>query len=717
MDSERAAPAAARAHAHRESRSVAIVGAVLCGVVALSSSNSGHVRDVGRTFTEADADRVRRYLDANPEAGIGEIVQRLDISPQFTDQVAEVAEAARPQGSNFVNGSTAEIRDSDEIETYDEHVADRAAEVVAEFVEEYPYLAGLPVSEKPGQKLRAELVEREYVEEWVEFEEEWVDDFPVDRLDRAEPVTWAEAMFLFLTIRQPYDDGLSGRFEAREGGVQFYRKFDDCWTPDYAEREAAKNAGAERQLVGGVYPDEEESERAGESVEGVWESAATVMLSRTASSTPNGDRLAPVDFLIEIASSFNNGTDGVYHTVRNICEKTLGLEPDQWGYFRGDDVHGMGNDGDEVAGENACYPHSHDAIYIDIGAVELPDGVGTEAEIEAYLEDLFYPAIQKHLELCEPARPEAHKRGEACEAYMDLEKPAAYASEYLRLSEDEEMMEMSVEFVAFAAIEWATGRQRIARSQVFTDAAAADFCKQKGNHAERLTYRRGHGDPEVVCAGCNSPIGIEAETVSAYRLENDPPADSAGDGQRKIGVRVGEAPEKAEIRSQVEDYVDRHGAPDSAVQVLGDLSLDPAHLELVEDVLSGKDPPGPRPIYGDGKDPPSEYQLASILRPDGREEPVGAPGGGAEFAELVLPEQRLLRETRLRFHGDRATPKIVLERGTDRFATYNPDSAAGWLVRNGMRKPWHAELVLSFESSRELPAAFREPVAEPPGDL
>jgi hypothetical protein len=609
--------------------------------------------------------------------------------------------------SNSVNPSTGGNQ------AYEQTVVENAEECVAEFRGKYPKLSRMPVSETPGRELRSALVEAEYVEEWIEPESEFEQGHTVKRLDRAESVTMAEALFVFLVERQPYDDGIGGKFQDRETGEEFTKEFHDCWTVEYGEEQAGRNAGAQRQLMGGVYPEREESERSGEYECGVWsDDVATVMLTRTGSSMPGSSRVPPVDFADAVTRTWSQGSDNVYNVVRNICEKELGLGSDEWGYVRGDDVHGLD---DDSRGVNACYPHCHDAIYLDVAATDLRERFGSDGEVEAELESVFYKAVEKHMELCEYARPEGHQRGEAVEARLDLEKPGAYATEYLRLNAGE-MMEAPVEFQVFAAVEWATNRQRIARSQIFTEAAKADMCKQDSerDHGDRLTYdRSGHGEAELVCAECGSGVGIEGETMAEERLSE--PSESGG-SERAIGACVGESTGSAEARSEVEEYVARVGEPESVVSVMGELGMSPEYRETVEDVLGGEESVvEAEPVMGEAKEPP-RYELEAVVMPDGGEEPVSAPGGGGvDMTALVLPEERLLRETRLQHQGDVASPKIVVEDGGDRLATYNPEVAAGWLVDHGYRRPWHAELALSFVvHGGELPVEFEEPESEPP---
>lgn len=635
--------------------------------------------------------------------------------------------------SNSVESSAAGISGSEDSRSYEERVEEEVRECVAKFRDDYPYLAELPLSETPGRELRDELVEEEFVEEYVPGESETDQGYTVRRLERAESVTWATALYRFLTARQAYDDGLGGQFTDTVTGEEFTVDFNDCWTTAYGEKQAARNSGAQRQLMGGEYPDSEESSRAGEVTDGEWTGdTATIMLTRTGSSVPDGERVPPVDHADAVTRTWSQG--GVYDTVRNICEFELELDSDQWGYVRGDDVHGMGPFEHEEPGVNACYPHAHDAIYVDLGSTDLREQFDTDVEIKSVLQSKFHKAIQKHVEACEYAKPEAHEPSDSVRVRLDLENPAGYATEYLRLDESE-MLDMPVEFQAFAAVEWATNRQRIARSQLFNEAAKADFCIQdsESSHGERLKYdHSGHGDPEVVCAECGSAVGIGASTLTEYRMENDP-ADLEDledvDGDGLVGYSVGESFGERDVREAVEEYIELQGEPESVSLMMGQLGIEPSRRELVESIVEGDgpDPDTPSAVtWGPEPSVEPQYRLDALVLPDGGTEEVSGGGGGASRTALMLPEERLLRETRLKHYAENIrgegpqkpgyAPRIDIEDGDWSMSLYDAEEVAAILVERGYRRPWHAELALSFVAlgDRELPSVFEEPEVGPP---
>jgi len=558
-------------------------------------------------------------------------------------------EHSRLPPSNSVETCTDQSGGSDETEAYEDRIERRVDGCVENLIEEYPYLAHMPLAESDGLKLRSLYVEEEYVEEHVEEadyvrpedrspgapEEQWNNGFTIERLARRESVTVAEGLRRFLEGRQKYDDGVTGVFETVDGD-EFTKQFTDSWTAEYGDEQSAKNAAAQRQLCGGEYPENEDSERSGESVDGEWsDDIATVMLTRTGSSIPNGQRVPLLEHANAVTRTWSKYARDV---CRNVCEYHLGLDPGQWYFVGGDEPHGMSSvdDSEDYSGENACYLHSHDAVYLDLGETDLRRKFDSDEEIIAVLTNLFFKVIEKHVEECRYAKPSAHTKDESVDVRLDLENPAAYASAYLNLDEETPMLERSVEFQVFAMQCHALGLQRVTRSKLANDAAKADFCLQHSDstHGERLKYDR-HGN--VVCAECGSGVGIDADTITEFRLKDSIPAvldddhsDDPDDDHGEVPVGdtvvaasiseplrdietmelVGEYVEEhgelspSEVldkldaliideRERLREFVELHGSPGSVPAVVGQLELDPDRFDEIRacfEVLSGNDP-------------------------------------------------------------------------------------------------------------------------------
>jgi hypothetical protein len=604
-------------------------------------------------------------------------------------------------------------------------VVERARERAVEFAEKYPARAQLPLTRNPEEKLLASYAVEEYREEYVEPDREYETGFTVERLERVEPVTWKEAVFTTLVERHQYDAGLVGEFEDSATGEEFNIEFSDAWTAKYAKEQRAVNAGAQRQLMGGEYPAEHaESARAGELEPGEWDETAVVLLTHTGSAIPQGEYIPPVDH----ARSVDTWGD-VYHRVRNLLEHKWDVPPDRWGYVRSEDPHGI-----DESGANAGFTHNHPVVFFDVSCADV--SAPTDAKlVEDITEDFHGDVVTKHVEECELAEPEAHTPERSVEVRLedDVDEPGAYASAYALPSDDEPMIERPVEYIAWAATLRSMGRQRIARSSLFTDAAKADMCKQdcEREHGKRFEYdRSGHGS-ELVCAECGSGVGIEA-TVTAERVsggravatdggvtasaqtQDTQASESAESGGESVvvGARVGERTDRAEVRSRVERYVEAHNVPERVTVVLGGMCLSPEYADVVEQVLDGSDPPGVEPVMGEERDSGgSRYELTGLRAANGDEKEVSG-GGGARYVDVMLPEERLLEVTRLQFVGDGARPRIVVG---GEVATYDPREAARALVERGATVPWVADRVLEFEQLEcQRRAAFEDPVVPRP---
>jgi hypothetical protein len=624
--------------------------------------------------------------------------------------------------SNSVNAANPEISEVQDFGVPAETV-DRARERTEEFIDEYPERARQPLTAEPGETLLSSYVVEEFSEETVDPHGEFEDAFTVERQVRGEPVTWAGAFYVTLVERHRYDEGTYGRFLDTQNDETFDQQFTDSWTTEYANEQRAKNAGAQRQLMGGEYPeDNPESERRGEFEPGEWDRPATVLLTHTGSSVPDGERLPPVDH----ARQVDTWTGDCYDRVRNLIEIKFGVPSDRWGYIRAEDPHGVAGE----PGENAGYTHTHPVVYFDLETANIPGE--TVGDFVHHIQRGFEQDVRdKHVDECPVAAESAHGHGAVEVRIDDLDEPGGYASAYALPGDEEPLIDRSVEYIAWATTLRAMGRQRIARSKLFTDAAKADYCKQHDQvtHGDRLRYDRGGHSTELVCAECGSPVGV-GETMTEHRLsadasgESDPVAtdggvhtdesesDESGCETAVVGARIGEEPARAELRARVEEHVERHDIDEVTPALLGELMVPPEHEDIVRDAVAGEPPPGVRPVEGERRETATEssqYQLLEIRADTGDTKEDIPAGGGARYVETVLPETRLLQETRLRHVGNKGRPKIRVHVGDGgAWATYNPETAARALVNAGARRPWQADRLLSFEQHDS--EVFDEPV-------
>lgn len=613
--------------------------------------------------------------------------------------------------SNFVDRSALEIQPSEQFGVT-EGIVETARERTEEFIEEYPDRARLPMTRDPDEKLLSSYVIEEYREEHVEPEKEFETGFTVRRRNRAVPVSWAEAFFLTLIDRHQYDGGVSGRFVDRQCDEEFNVPFVDAWTTEYGEKQQAMTAGAQRQLMGGEYPEHEQSARSGEFEPGTWGKPLSVLWGQTGSSVPGDERVPPIDH----ARSVNTWTGHCYDRVRNLVEHKWGVPKDRWCFMRAEDAHGVEDD----AEINAGYTHTHPVLWVDVEAADgLPDL--PDEKLESHVEKRVHDdVLTKHVEECELAGSEAHDV-DSVTATFGVEKPGAYAAGYALPGDEKPLIEQSVEYIAWATTMRAMGRRRIARSQLMTKAAKADMCKQdpERSHGVRLEYdRSGHND-ELVCSECGSPVGI-GETMTAHRTGSaQAVATDGGEAVEKpetvvVGARVGEPTERANVRERVEKYIQNNGDPgEVSAGVLGEMGIPPRHEEVVHEVLAGETSDGPESVEGPQRESgTSRYELQELTAWNGDSETPNG-GGGARYVEMEMPVEEVIRGSRLRHVEAGCRPKIVVHVEGERIATYNRRTAARKLINAGLRIPWVADRSLSFEETES--AVFDEPV-ESPGD-
>lgn len=577
---------------------------------------------------------------------------------------------------------------------------------VQEFQREYPDLARRPLSETHGRALRRICTVAEYVTEHVEPEGEFERGFTTDRLERREAVTWSDAVASFLTAHLEYD-GLLARFKSTEGD-EFEIPLTDAWSKEYHGKQYARARALERQMGGGERPSGGEASPA-------WDDPATAMVTLSASSRG----LAPVDHLDAVHDSFSYG--GARDALRNTMEYHLGLDSSQWGYWLQAEPHGV--DADDP-GVNACHTHLHVGVYLDAAGLDA-ERIGGELE----------RVIDKHLDVCDPAGWDAHNYEQIDSYLLDddgcisvntgVSNLGSYLAAYMGGSFDERLDERPIEYVAWGALYWATGRARTTRSETVNQAIAADACHQRAespeshqtrDHADRveLSNPNAYG-PDVICAACGS--GWEVDQAALARADDDADADlrdALDDGadadaapslselwrDADAAAVAGETTAAARTREKVREWRQLHPeVSTSPVRLAGRLMLPVDHLDVVADVLDDDLDDGPGADSFCRRPLTPEWSLECIVDADGEEHPPG--GGGVDMVELHLPVARVRQKTKL----SRGTPGKGhvwrCERCADAdddvhgFATHSPDAMARHLVRvEGLERPTAADRVL-----------------------
>jgi hypothetical protein len=240
-------------------------------------------------------------------------------------------------------------------------------------------------------------------------------------LDGDRPVTWREAVDCWRDYIRDKED-VETVFEDTSGNRATGSK-PHRFDPEYSDKQYAKLKDLERGI----------SDEYGKRLH-------TAMLTFTASATPDGDPLPPVDHLDGLLDSWD--------AIRRALDRALDgrryerlaiLEP---------------HPGDGV---NNGYLHVHMAVFVD-GAVRP---------------STFEPVIEAHVRNCDFAKPDAHdledestisvRHAGADRADQDddsaLDELAIYLAEYLGTYGDDPL-DAPEHVQAANALLWATGRQR-----------------------------------------------------------------------------------------------------------------------------------------------------------------------------------------------------------------------------------------------------------------
>lgn len=515
-------------------------------------------------------------------------------------------------------------------------------ERVAEFCEAYPDLADRRVCETHGRKLRRIVTETEYETVTVDAHDDRPQDdsYQMEELRERRATTWADTVAAFLNAHVKYD-GLTARFGNGEGDT-FDVALNDSWGIEYNDKQYARARALEREMSGGERP-------SGIAPPPAWDDPMTAMLTLTASSAPDGDRLAPVDHLDAVHDSFSY--DGTRDALRNTMEYHLDLGADDWGYWLQTEPHGVGGDG----GLNACHTHIHVAVYLDGGALG-PERVGSELE----------RVIDKHVEVCDPAGPGAHDYA-GIERYTDsdgcisvnadVSNLGSYLASYLGAGHEEELLDRPVEYIAWGALYWATGRRRTSRAQIVNDAIAADRCAQRHEsefaqqsvaHGEQVVRSDANG-PDVVCARCRSGWRIDQSRLDEVPGDGlgDQDDDNHGDHAPDDSLRsrwpsadaaasYSEPLADPDVRKKIQTYIDRCSTEPTFPQVKGALHLADQWDDLARSMLDGENAQ-PEPESFARASASDEWELQAIVDADGECHSPG--GGGVDMVNLRLPNQ------------------------------------------------------------------------------
>ncbi|WP_254858994.1 hypothetical protein [Natronomonas gomsonensis] len=611
--------------------------------------------------------------------------------------------ASRP--SNQINSVEPSAADS-EYDEYEQKVHER----VLDFIDAYPNKADLQISEQHGRSLRRVVTEAEYQDVYVETEKEVEQNFQVSELQRRESVTWADAVSSFLFAHTEYR-GLTARF-SNQHGETFEIPLMDAWSESYSKKEYARARALEREMGGGERP-------TGGSSVGQWENPVTAMLTLTASSTPKGSRLPPVDHLDAIHDAFSK--HGVRDALRNTMEYHLDLDSDDWAYWSQAEPHGMGaaSDADKAPGANACYTHLHVGIYFDRDAlapsISLED-VGRELE----------RVIDAHIEKCEPAGFSAHDYT-AIDSYVEesdgcislnpeVENMGSYMAAYMG-GYTEDLLEKPVEYLAWGALYWSGSRRRVSRSQIVNNAITADACEQRFEssradqdvpHGEHVYWNDGRG-ADVVCACCDSAWRIDQDRL-------DPPDDALGSvgdetesgntpvshfdkpmserwPSARAGGSTGENLKRTQLRDEILSLIeDRPGKNWSVPKVMGRLGVSPSDRSFVEDVLESR---ATEPESNEFEKPEpltDQWELDAVIDRDGEEHDPG--GGGVDVVPLHLPLKRLQEETRLSIPLQKAEVYRCRKCG---FSSHEARTMAMHFYEHGLEEPEAADRVLHYQ--------------------
>jgi len=564
------------------------------------------------------------------------------------------------------------------------------AERVSESYAKYPDRCQLPLTERDGVSLRRDYTREEYESFHSEAIREIDDDVTGQQLVARYPYDWGEAVVQMLEDHEDTRRTTVNLERGRPGDAEYAEFSIDVvtrWFATYQKKYYAQMEAWLRELTGGERP-------SGGTSTANYSDPHICLLTLSASSMPDGERVAPVDHINVRRSSWNS----CYDTLRNTM-RSLGYD---WQYERRSEPH-TGKRGEY--GINRCYGHDHIVLVVD-GPVTPND---------------LRPVIEKHVEECDWAGAEAHDldiqdwdanaedvNTVEIKEPEELESTARYVADYASI-DPLDLHERSEEYIMWAASVTAANAKTQSRSDAAGWASTADACKQRFesdrsdqsvNHGESIVRSETRGI-DFECAKCGSPHGIDQDqTLTAARVSDQSVAATDGGLDREKELRhrwpsaraaasVGQTPTEKRQREQIERYLERH--PDATpTQILGALGLPPDARRLIEEVDHGADPNEPVSFVR-----PPEWQVKSVTIGD--EEYPASAGTGVKMVETIDPVDHLVSETKL---GEKRAEATLWRCDRTDVTMYGGVRMANYLLEMGIQ---HFHVINDVVSAVRIP--------------
>jgi len=472
-------------------------------------------------------------------------------------------------------------------------------ERVRGLLDAHPEKMWQPISEEHGRRLRAEALQEP--EEWesevtvsndIDEYESWTVRETTSRgalplvAVVEEMLEWYEG-YRDKKLRMARGDGV------REERESFLVDLENSFQPGYQSRTYARLQALRRQTAGGEYPD-------GSECEGEFQEPTTVLFGLTSSGTHDDGSPRPiVDHDREIREAWTGSSGSVKRTLRYVLEDKLGLSSGEYAWWWQAEPH----PGDGV---NAGYSHSHPVVVLDAAAASV--------EAEQITAETFRAVVAKHVAETPGATWEAHdlERAVTVKQPGEVEDFAAYVSEYLAVSPDQDLLERSDEYLMWAASMWASTSQKYSKSKTATAALAADRChqryadpeaRQEHDHGEKV--RRADGERR--CVECGESFGVDQTgTLGSHRLR-EPATDGGETDIADLGLADVEERWPSARAAAVAGSETREAGEEPSSSVRASF--------------------GPRP--------PSWGPEAVVHTATGEETSVGKPGG-VEYGEVVV---------------------------------------------------------------------------------